>query len=127
MLYKPPEWDTKPSAVGQPPADIFSLGCVFLEIYRVLSGGRVRKFEEQRADAGSWVYRDTLEKTRELVYEFEQETYETKDQFVRTLLSMIDQNPAKRPTAEEVHRIMTECRTPEGNPRCGQGASCKLN
>jgi len=98
---------------------VFSLGCVFLEIYRVLTGGRVREFEEKRADAGNSAYRDTLPKTQDLVSSFEEDEYETKDQFVGMLLCMLAQDPGERPTADLVYRTMVECKTLEGHQRCG--------
>ena len=115
--------------MGQPAADIFSLGCVFLEIYRVITGGRVRDFEEEkRADAESSAYRDTLTRTQELVPSFEQDRYDTKDQFVSTLLRMIDKDPKGRPTAKEVHSAMknyytSERHTLKRHRRCGSCAS----
>lgn len=105
--------------MGQPAADVFSLGCVFLEIYRVLTGGRVRDLEEQRANAGNSAYRDTLPKIQEPVSSFEKDEYEIKAQFLGMVLSMLDRDPRKRPTAKAVYHAMVTCKTVEGHRRCG--------
>ncbi|KAL8764150.1 MAG: hypothetical protein Q9194_007152 [Teloschistes cf. exilis] len=121
IQYQPPEW-TPEIDEGRPAADIFSLGCVFIEIYRVITGGRVREFEEKRVVNGKPAYRDSVPRTQKLLASFEEGTYETKDDFIGMLCSMIDEDPDKRPEAAVVHRQMAKYKTREGHPRCGSCA-----
>ena len=90
----------------------------------MITGGRVRDFEESRVGAGIFAYRDTLPRTQELLLSFEQDQYDSKDKFVNTLLGMIHSDPAQRPTAVEVLNTMKDCYTSEGDTlkrhrRCG--------
>ena len=127
MQYKPPEWRFDESiSVGRPEADIFSLGCVFLEIYTVINGRRIRDFEDFRAkEEGSQAYCYTLPKTLEWLSGLDPETYETKDQFQGILRRMIDEDPGKRPKARDVCNVLRQCKSSNGNPRCG--SFCSLN
>ena len=125
--YKPPEWKvTQPICVGQPPADIFSLGCVFLEIYTVLQRRRVRDFKNFRADKdGKTAYRDTLPKTLEWLSTLDTDEYESKERFQEILRRMIDPDPRQRPSAQEVHNVLRRCTSYNEKVRCGR--SCEID
>lgn len=68
---------------------------------------------------GKPAYRDAVPRTQKLLASFEEGTYETKDDFIGMLCSMIDEDPDKRPEAAVVHREMAKYKTREGHPRCG--------
>ena len=125
MQYKPPEWRFDESiSVGRPEADIFSLGCVFLEIYTVINRRRIRDFEDFRANEdGRQAYCYTLPKTLQWLRDLDTERYDTKDLFQEILQRMIDEDPSKRPEAREVCNILRQCKSPDGRPRCGSFCS----
>ncbi|KAK5635181.1 hypothetical protein RRF57_010893 [Xylaria bambusicola] len=89
-------------------ADIFSLGCVFLEIITVISGHRVRELsaylnenEEQRN------YFENAAKVRSWIEEKLAKVLSPPDSgILSTIVKMLDHNPEKRPDAEEVVQTM---------------------
>ena len=107
--------------MGQPKADVFSLGCVFLEIYTVIRGRRLQDFEKFRADdSGRHSYRDTLPKTLEWLSSLDgDDRYENKERFQGILRRMIDEDPRQRPEARDVCSVLRQCESCDGNPRCG--------
>ena len=112
--------------MGRPKADIFALGCVFLEIYTVINGRRIRDFEAYRADEeGRHAYCYTLPKTLDWLSDLEIERYETKDRFQGILRRMIDEDPSQRPEARDVCNTLRQCKSSDGKPRCGSFCSLR--
>ena len=114
----PPDW--KYTGMGQPAADIFSLGCVFIEMYTVLSGRKMRDLQKRRTDPRGAAYRYNLPAIRTWLDELEKgKNYETKDTFLNIVKHMIDPDPARRPSAAEVARILQTCSDANGQKRAG--------
>ena len=87
----------------------------------MIRGRRLQDFEKFRADeSGSHAYRDTLPKTLEWLSSLDSgDRYETKERFQGILRRMIDEDPCQRPEARDVCRVLRECKSFDGNLRCG--------
>lgn len=82
---------------------------------------RLQDFEAFRADeSGKHAYRDTLPKTLEWLSSLDGgDRYETRDRFLDILRRMIDEDPRQRPEARDVCSVLRQCKSLDGNPRCG--------
>ena len=119
--YRAPEWQPD-YRFDLRKADVFSLGCVFMEIYTVVQGKSVREFEEFRqADNHSSGYCATLPKALEWLLKIDDGTYETKDKFINTLQNMVAEDPRRRLSSTEVLGGMRNCYGSNKEPRCGTG------
>ena len=111
--YQPPEWQS--TCVGQPAADIFALGCVFIEIYTVLCGQRIQKFEEFRVKNGGQIgYSQSLRQTSQWLSELKFDKLKDWEKFHQVLQRMIDPKAENRPKATEVAETMRGCETTAG-------------
>jgi len=119
--YRPPEWvQDKP---GQPPGDIFSLGCTFLDVHTVLMGRRMHDFGYHRAQLiEKSAFRDTLDKCVSWLQILETDAPSDKD-FIKTLSSMIEREEGRRPTAKLVREFMKTSITADKFHRCGSFCS----
>ena len=88
--------------------DIFSLGCVFLEMLAVLCETTVANLHEiccpnLAATRGGYAVRDSLDRIREWF-----SYYEAYREIYKSIERMLDQEREKRPSAPEVLRFMLE-------------------
>lgn len=114
----PPNWEF--TGKGQPAADIFRLGCVFIEMYTVLSGKKMRDFRDRRTDPRGADYQYNLDAIHTWLDRLEGgRNYETKNKFLDILKRMIDSEPGRRPTAAEVGLTLQDCRDADGQGRAG--------
>ena len=124
--YKPPEWQPEQGEYfGQPKADIFALGCMFLEIYTVQQGKRLSAFRNCRIDEKGSDYRHNISNAVQWLNNLEGRQYASKDRFHNLLKLMISEQPAERPSAQDVHEKSRQCRTFDGVNRCGSTCCLK--
>ena len=108
--YAAPE--TIKSRSLSPASDIFSLGCVFLEMMTFCMARRSSDFADFRATAlGEKSFHKTLGKTYEWIDMLkEQERYDLVHSIpFDTIRNMLRENPDNRPTALEVWRQLPKC------------------
>lgn len=125
--YRSPEWNKKEeeTELGQPAADVFSLGCVFTEIYTVLSEKSIADLENFCTSGRKRnVYRDNIERALNWLSELEKRPYNTKEEFINCLKLMIEENVEARPSARIVASQMHKCRDFNGLRRTG---GCDIN
>lgn len=96
--------------------DVFSLGCVFLEMYTVSFGRSLSDFERFRTtEHGDKSFHKTLEKTKQWIEMLERyrKCNMCPDQDrpipVDMILKMLSKNPKNRPTAHEVWLRFPKC------------------
>ena len=100
--------------MGQPAADVFALGCVFLEICTVLCGCKVQDFEAERANSeGDIAYCNTISKA--LKWQPLLDMKEVHD----IIKSMVDQDAERRPTALKVAQDLKKCKNSNGTSFAG--------
>ncbi|MCJ1381954.1 hypothetical protein MMC17_005066 [Xylographa soralifera] len=121
-IYRPPGLEE--TSVGQPPADLFALGCVFLEMSTVLCGRKVRDFEAYRADSeGDIAYRNTLPKALEWLSQLNMNGFEGKDRLLGIIREMTDPDAKRRPTALKVAQTLQQCKNRNGTLFIGECAA----
>ncbi|KAL8827449.1 MAG: hypothetical protein Q9191_003174 [Dirinaria sp. TL-2023a] len=104
--------------VGQPEADVFALGCVFLEMCTVLCGRKVRDFEAYRANSdGDIAYCNTISKA------LKWQPLSNMKQVLDVIKGMVDQDAKQRPTALEISQALSKCKNSNGTPFVGDCAA----
>ncbi|KAH0542984.1 hypothetical protein FGG08_002672 [Glutinoglossum americanum] len=98
-------------------ADIFSMGCVFLEMHTILCSKTLDDFEDYRCHGGidgsfhanlQWVYEwaDLLRGSKPYLTTIDQDTsftaIERNDRVIAITLSMLEPDPEKRPRAQKL-------------------------
>ena len=97
LSYRAPE--IAPGQKRGRKADVFSLGCVYSEMFTVTQGISVEEYRNFRYDAGSIAFRDCLDKVQDWLRGFH--SNRLYDLLVDQILNMIDRDTTKRLTAEE--------------------------
>ena len=97
LVYRAPE--IVPGHSRGRRADVFSLGCVYSEMFTVAQGKSLEDYRNFRHGAGIIAFRDCLPKVEEWLRSFEPN--KLSDLLVDQILSMIDLNAEDRHTAEE--------------------------
>ena len=103
-----------------PSCDIFSLGCVYAEIFTVYKGRTVEKFYAHRRAAdkeGDGYYYRTVPEVIKWLEDLATERCDV--QIVRLLRSMLHLQPAQRPQAEHVWKTLTACSSISKRHFCG--------
>lgn len=95
-IYRAPE--ISPNQSRGRKADVFSLGCVYSEMFSVAQGRSLEEYRNARHEAGSIAFRDCLPKVGQWMRSFE--SNHMIDLLLDQILSMISENPEDRPTAE---------------------------
>jgi serine/threonine protein kinase len=91
-------------------SDIWSLGCVFLEMVTVLKGESVsamREFFKSRKD--NYRYYDNLDSAKEWTKRLAKLGLEEDSVPVEWIANMLEVDPKERPTAATVYREILEC------------------
>ena len=101
--------------------DIFSLGCVFAEIFSVYKGRTVDEFLAFRCKADDPLKDGYFHRTVPAVIEWLDElaTERCDVQIKRLLRSMLHIQPDQRPSAEQVWKELTTCSSGTGRHFCG--------
>jgi serine/threonine protein kinase len=97
LTYRAPE--TLPNRKRGRKADVFSLGCVYSEMFTITQGKSLEEYRDARQEAGSTAFRDCLPKVENWLRLFERN--KLSDLLVDQILSMIEKNVDKRPTSEK--------------------------
>lgn len=97
MIYRAPE--IKPNQSRGRKADVFSLGCVYSEMFSVAQGKSLEEYRDARHEAGSIAFRDCIPKVENWLRSFERN--KLNDVLVDQILSMIDEDANNRHTAEQ--------------------------
>ena len=105
-MYRAPE--TQPEKPRGRQADVFSLGCVYSEMFTVCQGKSLDDYRNARKTKGSLAFRDCLPQVQEWLSQFEMSDepspYEKQDRVNAVLLdqiqSMMDEDPQKRPHSQ---------------------------
>ena len=82
-----------------PISDVFSLGCVYSEMFTVTQGDSLEEYNAFRRTADSTAFRDCLEKMRAWLRTFETNTL--NDLLVDQILGMTDGDALVRSSAEQ--------------------------
>ncbi|KAF8846673.1 kinase-like protein [Acephala macrosclerotiorum] len=94
-------------------ADIFSLGCVFLEMATVISGHSVKSFENFRSEGvRSTSFYETLPNAMRWIDVIRNSIHWECQHFnncLNTIKEMLDPDPWRRPTAKDVARSFPRC------------------
>lgn len=96
-IYRAPE--IKPNQSRGRKADVFSLGCVYSEMFSVAQERSLEDYRSARHEAGSIAFRDCLPKVEQWMRSFE--SNHVIALLVDQILSMISKDPDDRPTAEQ--------------------------
>lgn len=123
-LYCAPEvarWEKRNTS-----ADIWSLGCVFVEMLTLIKGRTIeeqRQFFEQRTD--NYRFYENISGTQEWIRQLRQiDSSQTSDSFIADcILGLLKENPNERlPTAELYNKISNyqDLEKGKGNPLCGE-------
>ena len=97
LIYRAPEIFPGQSRGSR--ADVFSLGCVYSEMFTVSQGKSLENYRDFRHGAGTIAFRDCLPKVEEWLRSFDGN--KLSDLLVDQILSMIDKNAEDRITAEQ--------------------------
>ncbi|KAH7323602.1 kinase-like domain-containing protein [Rhexocercosporidium sp. MPI-PUGE-AT-0058] len=86
------------------PSDIFSLGCVFSEIWTVIKGLTLKEFYEQRSRGSSVAdFCKTLDRVLAWIYHLDLlEPLSEFEEMGQVIISMLDELPSRRPSAKRV-------------------------
>ncbi|SLM35921.1 Serine/threonine/dual specificity protein kinase, catalytic domain [Lasallia pustulata] len=97
MMYRAPE--VLPNERRGRKADVFSLGCVYSEMFTITQGKSLEKYGLVRHEAGSVAFRDCLSTVEGWLRSFE--SNKLSDLLVDQILSMIHEDVKQRHTAEQ--------------------------
>ena len=101
-LYRAPE--IEPNQCRGPKADVFSLGCVYSEMFTVTQGKSLEEYRHYRQWRGSVAFRDCLREVEHWMKSFE------GNSLIRLLVDeiswMMKEETAKRHTAEQAMNIL---------------------
>lgn len=104
-------------------ADVFSLGCVFLEIFTVLTMRSVTEFSEFRTTDGDDSFHKNLEKVCLWIESIKADSKDQARAFLSFIRIMISEDPAARPTANEVWEMAWQSSRDDGGTFCGDCCS----
>ena len=85
-------------------ADVFSLGCVYSEMFTITQGKSLKEYHEHRHGTGEGEYRDCIGKVETWLMKFEREGM--IDLLVDEILCMTKKDTADRHTAEQAMRFL---------------------
>ena len=97
IVYRAPE--IRPNRISSRSSDVFSLGCVYSEMFTVTQRRSLEEYHAFRRTAHSTAYRDCLEKVKLWLMSFERNRLD--DLLVDQILSMISEDSGERPSAEQ--------------------------
>ena len=97
LVYRAPE--VVPNQNRGRKADVFALGCVYSEMFTVAQEKSVEEYRDARLEAGSAAFRDCLPAVEVWLRKIESKGLGAL--LVDQILSMIDKNDKKRPTAQD--------------------------
>ena len=97
LVYRAPEIGL--NRIRGPKSDVFSLGCVYSEMFTVTQGRSLEKYHAFRRTAHSTAFRDCLEKMAHWLRSFESNNL--NDLLVGQILRMISEDLMERPSAEQ--------------------------
>ena len=106
VVYRAPENEAnRPRAR---PADVFSLGCVYSEMFTVIQQKSLEEYRDVRHKAGSIAFRGCLDKVVEWLRSFESESNNHKMDglLIEQILGMINVSAAERHTAEQAMNFL---------------------
>ena len=99
LVYRAPE--NEPNRPRGRPADVFSLGCVYSEMFTVIQGKSLEEYRDVRYKAGSIAFRGCLVKVVEWLKSFESNNNKMDGLLMEQILGMINVSVAERHTAEQ--------------------------
>ena len=97
LIYRPP--DIESTRFQGSASDVFSLGCVYSEMFTVTQGKPLEEYQAFRRTADSIAFHDCLEKMRVWLRSFE--SNKLSDLLVDQILHMTDGDAMARPSAEQ--------------------------
>ena len=104
LKYRAPE--IKPGQSRGRKADVFSLGCVYSEMFTVTQAKSLEDYGDFRRTAGSVLFRDCLENVWNWMKGFEGKGNKLSDLLVDQILNMINKNTTERHTAEQAMNFL---------------------
>ena len=105
LAYRPPDMGS--TRLRDSASDVFSLGCVYSEMFTVTQGKSLEEYQAFRRTADSTAFRDCLEKMRVWMRSFE--SNRLSDLLVDQILRMTNGDAMVRPSAEQaMHSLKGE-------------------
>ena len=98
LVYRAPE--IRSALLSGRSSDVFSLGCVYSEMFTVTQGRSLEEYHAFRRIGHSTAFRDCLEKVKVWLRSFEGNRL--KDLLIDQIVSMIRESSMERPSAEQV-------------------------
>ena len=102
LTYRPP--DKGSTRLRDSASDVFSLGCVYSEMFTVTQGKSLEEYEALRRTAHSTAFRDCLNRMRPWLRSFEKS--KLSDLLVDQILRMTNGDAMVRPSAEQAMRSL---------------------
>ena len=102
MVYRAPE--SKPNQNRGRKADVFSLGCVYSEMFTVSQEKSLEEYRDFRHETGSIAFRDCIDQVGDWLKSFK--ANKLNDLLVDQILSMISMNASERHTADQAVKFL---------------------